>query len=386
MRAKEFIIEAEEKKSWDYALRGEHEGQLNENGNDSIIAVNPKLEELAQACDNWFAMEYTSNDIQYILTSPHSKPYRKPSQGHHTLYRCIFPKDKAAEQERDTRGFISYATTLRGVEAFRKLSAPNEPYYIIEKQLKPADFILNFTSLYEMVMAEMGPRYDSESEVWMKRTPYYLSHTKDEIVTNRQPKKVTEVTMVPTVAKSKREHLDVMPNDGKPIPQGNESSYLGDLVADMGLGYQIWSWVSHGTVTYYVFDTATRTSQLGTTGRPYKTNRNSFVIHGVYSGPKNRYRAADLYAFLILDQGLTLVSDNKQSEGGYRVWQELEQRYGRQINIHGFDTRTNEPVNVTTQDEPDTHVARSDVKKAGPQMKKELGSISRDLRFVASAK
>jgi len=199
-------------------------------------------------------------------------------------------------------------------------------------------------------------------------------------------KNVAEVTLVPSVAKSKREHLDVMPNDGKPIPKGDESSHMGDLVAEMGHGYQLWSWVDRGTVTYYVFDTRTRTSQLGTTGRPYKSNRDSFVIQGVYSGPKNQYRAADLYGFLILNRGLTLVSDNKQSTGGYRVWQELERRYGRKLNIHGFDTKTNEPVNVTTQDEPETHVARVDVKQAGPQMKKELGSTSRDLRFVASAK
>ena len=197
---------------------------------------------------------------------------------------------------------------------------------------------------------------------------------------------ISEVTLVPSVAKSKREHLDVMPNDGKPIPQGDESHYLGDLVAEMGDGYQLWSWRDRGTVTYYVFDTRTRTSQLGTTGRPYKSNPDSFVVQGVYSGPKNRYRAADLYAFLILSRGLTLVSDNKQSEGGYRVWQELEKRYGNEINIHGFDTKTNKPVNVTTQDEPETHVARGDIKKAGPQMKKELGTISRDLRFVASKK
>ena len=197
---------------------------------------------------------------------------------------------------------------------------------------------------------------------------------------------LSEITMVPTVAKSKREHLDVMPNDGRPIPPGQESDYLGDLVAEMGNGLQLWSWTDRGTVTYYVFDTRSRTSQLGTTGRPYTSNRNSFVIQGVYSGPKNQYRAADLYAFLILNRGLTLVSDNKQSEGGYRVWQELERRYGNKINIHGFDTKTDQGVNVTTRDEPETHVDRETVKRAGPQMKKELGTISRDLRFVASKK
>ena len=208
----------------------------------------------------------------------------------------------------------------------------------------------------------------------------YAGSTVYELTNN-----LNEITLVPTVAKSKREHLDVMPNDGRPIPRGDEEHYLGDLVAEMGNGYQLWSWTDRGTVTYYVFDTKTRTSQLGTTGRPYKTNHNSFVVQGVYSGPKNRYRAADLYAFLILDQGLTLVSDNKQSEGGYRVWQELERRY-KNINIHGFDTKTNQGVNVTTRDEPETHVDRATVKSAGPQMKKELGTISRDLRFVASAR
>ena len=208
----------------------------------------------------------------------------------------------------------------------------------------------------------------------------YAGSTVYELTNN-----LNEITLVPTVAKSKREHLDVMPNDGRPIPRGDEEHYLGDLVAEMGNGYQLWSWTDRGTVTYYVFDTKTRTSQLGTTGRPYKTNHNSFVVQGVYSGPKNRYRAADLYAFLILDQGLTLVIDNKQSEGGYRVWQELERRY-KNINIHGFDTKTNQGVNVTTRDEPETHVDRATVKSAGPQMKKELGTISRDLRFVASAR
>ena len=199
---------------------------------------------------------------------------------------------------------------------------------------------------------------------------------------------IMEITKVPTIVKRKREHLDVMPNEGRPIPRGEESDYLGDLVAEMGDGFQLWSWRSHGTVTYYVFDTETRRCQLGTTGRPYSTNRDSFVVHGVYSGPRNRYRAADLYAFLIINRGLTLVSDYKQSEGGYRVWQELQRRYGRQINIHGFDTRTDEPVNVSAdpEDEPDTHVDRATVKRAGPKMKQELASISRDLRFVASKK
>ena len=199
---------------------------------------------------------------------------------------------------------------------------------------------------------------------------------------------LNEITAVPTVAKSKRQHLDVMPNDGRPIPRGQESEYLTDFVSKMPGGHELWSWKDRGTTTYYVYNPETRISQLATTGRSYSENRDSFVVMGTYSGPKNTYRAADLYAFLILRLGITLVSDKKQSEGGQRVWQELERRYGRSINIHGFDTRTDKPVNVkpTSADEPDTHVDRDTVYKAGPQGKKELASISRDLRFVASAR
>jgi hypothetical protein len=247
---------------------------------------------------------------------------------------------------------------------------------------------------YEIYHAEEPNKIVDRFEA---RTPQEANRYYDDFITNyesdrdydlrlRRATGIMEVTMVNTQSKSKSEHLDIMPNDGEPIPPGEEADYLGNLVADIGDGLELWSWNNRGTVTYYVFDTNTRTSQLGTTGRPYASNPDSFVIQGVYSGPRNQYRAADLYAFLILDQGLTLISDNKQSEGGYRVWQELEQRYGRKLNIHGFDTRTDEPVNVTTQDEPDTHVSRADVKRAGPKMKKELGSISRDLRFVASAR
>jgi hypothetical protein len=199
---------------------------------------------------------------------------------------------------------------------------------------------------------------------------------------------LSEITAVPTVAKSKRQHLDVMPNDGRPIPRGQEADYLTDFVSKMPGGYELWSWKDRGTTTYYVYNPETRISQLATTGRSYSENRDSFVVMGTYSGPKNTYRAADLYAFLILRLGITLVSDKKQSEGGQRVWQELQRRYGRSINIHGFDTRTNKPVNVKPipMDEPDTYVDQDTVHVAGPQGKKELATISRDLRFVASAR
>jgi hypothetical protein len=272
-----------------------------------------------------------------------------------------------------------FATVLNAIQQFIKIENPERIRFSANKDVEPGQKANSRSNLYNKLVQRYGNTwgYEVDTSDYAGSTVYNLYKLYEQ--------KVNEITSVPTVAKSKRQHLDVMPNDGRPIPKGQEADYLGDLVADMGRGLQLWSWTDRGTVTYYVFDTSTRTSQLGTTGRPYTTNRNSFVIQGVYSGPKNTYRAADLYAFLILNQGLTLVSDNKQSEGGYRVWQELERRY-KNINVHGFDTRTDQGVNVTTKDEPDTHVDRTTVKSAGPQMKKELGTISRDLRFVASAR
>lgn len=192
--------------------------------------------------------------------------------------------------------------------------------------------------------------------------------------------KLSEVITVPTVTAKKTQHLDVMPNDGKPIPPGEESNWMGKMVGKMPGGYQVWSYNLAGMRTFCVFDPKTRISQLATTGTSYTGNRASFIVKGVYSGPKNPVRAADLYAFLIKDLGLTLVSDFKQSTGGYRVWQELEKRYGRSLNIHGFNTKTNEPINVGTQDEPDTHVDQQHLKG------RELRDIGQNIRFVASAR
>lgn len=194
-----------------------------------------------------------------------------------------------------------------------------------------------------------------------------------------------ELTTVPTMSVKKSHHLDVLPNDGKPIPPGQEQEFLGKPVGDLN-GHQVWRHRQGVTSTYLVYNPQTRISQLGCTGTRYKNNPSSLVIMGLFSGPKNTVRAADLYNFLVQTLGLTLVSDNKQSEGGYRVWQELERKYGRSINVHGFDTKTNQGVNVTTKDEPDTHVSRDELSKTEPGMKRERNAVAQNLRFVASPK
>jgi hypothetical protein len=190
-----------------------------------------------------------------------------------------------------------------------------------------------------------------------------------------------EVTTVPTVAKSKRAHLDVMPNDGKPIPIGDEADYLGDKIGNLGKA-EVWQYNQGPMRTFCVFDPQTRVSQLAVTGSSFPDNPDSLIIKGVYSGPANTTRAANLYAWLVAKHGLTLVSDIKQSEGGYRVWQELERKFGQYITVYGFNTKTDEPVNVTTKDEPDTHVDQEHL----PGATRDTKDIAKNLRLVATPK
>lgn len=173
-------------------------------------------------------------------------------------------------------------------------------------------------------------------------------------------KRTNEVITVPTVAKGKREHLDVMPNDGRPIPRGQEAEYMGKKIGDIGPVNEVWTYSQGPMRTFVVYNPETRRSQLAVTGSRYPDNPDSFIVKGVYSGPKNTTRAADLYAWLVGHHGLTLISDRKQSPGGQRVWQELEQRYGRSVNVYAYNVRTNQPINTGTDDPESTHGTRGD--------------------------
>jgi hypothetical protein len=108
------------------------------------------------------------------------------------------------------------------------------------------------------------------------------------------------------------------------------------------------------------------------------------IIFAVYAAPGNPVRAADFYNYLVQEQGLTLVSDKLQSPGGQRVWQELERRFGRSIDVFAFDTKTDMPVNVGTGEPDETHVSWDELEKTAPGMRQEKTKIARNIRLVAS--
>ena len=206
-------------------------------------------------------------------------------------------------------------------------------------------------------------------------------HRTDESV--NKGKEIDEVITLPGISKKGR-NLDNLPRRGKPIPRGREQEILGRQVGRMPGGLQVWRF-NEGTVSSFaVYDPETRRATLNISGSRYPGNPDSLIIFGVYAAPGNPVRAADFYNYLVQELGLTLVSDRLQSPGGQRVWQELERRFGRSIDVFAFDTKTNKAINVGTRDEDETHVPWDELEKTAPGMRRERGAIARDIRLVAS--
>jgi hypothetical protein len=156
--------------------------------------------------------------------------------------------------------------------------------------------------------------------------------------------------------KPKNQDSSGLVNKGEPVPPGKEQKLLGTKVGKLGT-YEVYKWDKGNDSAYSVFDPKTRISQMTISGH---NKPHAFEIFGIYGGPKAPVKAADLYAWLVKNQGLTLVSDKYQSPGGQRVWQDLEQRYGRSVNVYAFNMKTNKPINTGADDPESTHGYRGD--------------------------
>ena len=206
-------------------------------------------------------------------------------------------------------------------------------------------------------------------------------HRTDEAVNKDEG--LDEVIILPGISKKGR-NLDHLPRRGKPIPRGREAEYLGRQVGKMPGRLQVWR-QNEGTVSSFsIYDPETRRATLTVKGSRYPDNPLSLIIFAVYAAPGNPVRAADFYNYLVQEQGLTLVSDKLQSPGGQRVWQELERRFGRSIDVFAFDTKTDMPVNVGTGDPDETHVSWDELEKTAPGMRHERTRVARNIRLVAS--
>ena len=144
------------------------------------------VEELQAALENWMEMNSTPQDIQTILSSKQSKPFKKPPNIK-WLYRAIVLKNRNINDIKSTNQVIAFATNIKGAVNFVRSLDVYGDWVIIRKPFNAAAFLLDFTSMYEAI-AQGAHHYGyvSEHEVWMKPTPEYTGAMKNEIVlTNR---------------------------------------------------------------------------------------------------------------------------------------------------------------------------------------------------------
>jgi hypothetical protein len=84
-----------------------------------------------------------------------------------------------------------------------------------------------------------------------------------------------------------------------------------------------------------------------------KQNRAGTFHVATLSGAKNAtIKAHDFYHHLITKHNMTLRSD-VQSTGGKNVWNKLQQKSN--VNVHGYDPKTRQGVNVHSGDEEAYH-------------------------------
>lgn len=187
---------------------------------------------------------------------------------------------------------------------------------------------------------------------------------------------VTEVKILSQV-KGKGSEPRQLPRFGRPIEPEKEAWFLGRRVGGFD-GYTVWrDWVG-GQLGYHLFDPRERRVIITTFGSQYKGNPQSFIIHGLYAAPGNTVKAHQFYRNLIVDQGLTLISDRKQSPGGNKVWQRLEAY--PDINVYGYDTKTGELLNFGARDSE--MYAMPSKAATNPENK----YIANNIRLVAVAK
>jgi GNAT superfamily N-acetyltransferase len=169
-----------------------------------------------------------------------------------------------------------------------------------------------------------------------------------------------------------------LPKLGREIPTGQEERYLGRYVADIRPGQQLWQQYVSGEMNYHLFDTNTRRAVMTMFGTRYPRNPQSLIVSGVYASPDNTMRASDFYRFLIVDQGITMVSDRKQSPGGQNIWRQLE-RFP-DVEVYGMDTRTGKIVNIGAADEEMYAVP------PGAAQDRESRYTAKNIRLVATRK
>jgi hypothetical protein len=193
--------------------------------------------------------------------------------------------------------------------------------------------------------------------------------------------KINEIALLSRVRK-KGGNSENLANQGDRISRDKEY-LLGKRIGRLEAGMDLYLDYFEGEYRFYVFDTETRLNTLTIFGTKYPKNNKSLIISGVYASRGNRIKASDLYHYIVVKLGYTLVSDRLQSPGGQRVWQDLERRYHQSVEVYGLDDNTGQVVNISSLDDTETHVPADQLDKDSTR---DDRYIARNIRLVATAK
>ena len=94
----------------------------------------------------------------------------------------------------------------------------------------------------------------------------------------------------------------------------------------------------------------------------------SWKVSTVSAASKNIVPANKFYAWLIKNQGITLVSGSEQSAGGKKIWERLSKEPG--IGVHGWinGKAVNLGPNLSPETEDDTHMTLGERRRAKDDM------------------
>ena len=126
------------------------------------------------AIDYWAEMVNSTEAAIAILEDDASTPFKKPPKIN-KLYRAIRTLYK---QNRNL--VIPYASDIQGALAFTYSFDIPANWYIIEKEFRPNDFYLDYSSMIEYYGLDYAG--EDEFEIWMRNTPYYNMGTEEEVV------------------------------------------------------------------------------------------------------------------------------------------------------------------------------------------------------------
>lgn len=152
------------------------------------VITESRESKLINALEAWMSMHYSARDLKTILSHPDAVHYQQPPNIK-WLYRGIVLGDKELNSIKAQNKVVAFATELQGAITFIESLETVEDWVVIRKPFNPADFVLDFTGMYEaFVEPDNDPmsRYEVEHEVWMKAVPEYTHADQKEVVLTSQ--------------------------------------------------------------------------------------------------------------------------------------------------------------------------------------------------------